>query len=184
MACIRKMFSKWKAGVTCKWDTLSAYLYSFTSTELKSWLETEGGLSMRVAYPINFFPDKNMPRSNMSRAASDQGLTVQRLEYTLWGHPVSDNIIVLYASFQLQDSTTSEVVISKVVKRIKGISIYESDLDTLSTDECLTDTVSREWQDVHTFYKVTNSCHKYTEKCINYDNIIEIFFIPGTECKG
>ena len=57
---------------------------------------------------------------------------------------MSDNIIVLYASFQLQDSTTSEVVISKVVKRIKGISIYESDLDTLSTDECLTDTVSRE----------------------------------------
>ena len=57
---------------------------------------------------------------------------------------MSDNIIVLYASFQLQDSTTSEVVISKVVKRIKGISIYESDLDTLSTDECLTDTVGRE----------------------------------------
>ena len=42
----------------------------------KPWLVNEGGLNMRVAYPMNFFPDKNKPRSNMSRAASDQGLTV------------------------------------------------------------------------------------------------------------
>ena len=41
----------------------------------KPWLVNEGGLNMRVAYPMNF-PEKNKPRSNISRAASDRGLAV------------------------------------------------------------------------------------------------------------
>ena len=44
----------------------------------KPWLVNEGGLNMRVAYPMNFFPDNNKPRSNISRAASGWELTVMR----------------------------------------------------------------------------------------------------------
>ena len=33
---------------------------------------------MRVAYPMNFFPDKIKPHSNISRAATVWGLTVHQ----------------------------------------------------------------------------------------------------------
>ena len=37
----------------------------------KQWLANEGGLKMRVPYPLNLLPNKSKPRSNISRAASD-----------------------------------------------------------------------------------------------------------------
>ena len=42
----------------------------------KPWLLNEGGLNVKAPYPMNLFPDKNKPRSNISRAASVRGLTV------------------------------------------------------------------------------------------------------------
>ena len=50
----------------------------------KPWLVREGGLTMRVAYPMNFIPSQNKPRSNISRAASGRGLAV----VTVRSHPV------------------------------------------------------------------------------------------------
>ena len=42
---------------------LSIFIY-------KPWLVGEGGLNTGVAYPVDFFPNKYKPRSNISRAAS------------------------------------------------------------------------------------------------------------------
>ena len=71
MASIRRLFSKYKAGgLYMKYSIcLSIFIY-------KPWLVNEGGLNMREAYPTKYFPVKNKPLSNMSRAASDRGLTV------------------------------------------------------------------------------------------------------------
>ena len=43
---------------------------------LQPCLLNEGGLHMSVTYPVNFFLNKYKPRSNVSCAASGQGLTV------------------------------------------------------------------------------------------------------------
>ena len=43
---------------------------------LQAMIVKEGGLNMRVTYQMNFFPDKSKPRSNISRTASVQGLTI------------------------------------------------------------------------------------------------------------
>ena len=48
---------------------LSIFIY-------KPWLVNEAGLNLKVAYPTNFFPVKNKPRSNISCTASYRGLTV------------------------------------------------------------------------------------------------------------
>ena len=42
---------------------LSIFIY-------KPWLVGEGGLNTGVAYPVDFFLNKYMPCSNISRAAS------------------------------------------------------------------------------------------------------------------
>lgn len=41
----------------------------------KPWLVSGGSLNIRLAYPMNFFPDENKPHSNISSTASDWGLT-------------------------------------------------------------------------------------------------------------
>ena len=67
----------------------------------KPWLVNEGGLNMRVAYPMNFFPDKNKTRSNISRATSD------RVHFTLFSckHPFlfSNVTFTLNLSFIIED---------------------------------------------------------------------------------
>ena len=42
----------------------------------KPWLINEGGLNIRLDYPVNFVSNKYKPRSNISCVASGRGLTV------------------------------------------------------------------------------------------------------------
>ena len=48
---------------------LSIFIY-------RPWLVNEGGLNMRVAHHVSFFPNNYKPCSNISHTASDRGLMV------------------------------------------------------------------------------------------------------------
>ena len=65
MASIRIIFTNERLGLLVFEEEHMPFILIY-----KQWLVNEGGLNMRVPYPLNLLPNKNKPRSNISRAAS------------------------------------------------------------------------------------------------------------------